>query len=68
MASWRNLSLQYVHSKICIFGLGFGMNGGLVVCVVHGMHSMSGHSQVGHCILGGNMCMSGPRWDVVLWN
>jgi hypothetical protein len=61
MASWRNLSLQYVHSLICIFGLGFGINGGLVVCVVPRMHSMSGHSRVGHCILRGNMCTSGAK-------
>ena len=59
VASWGNLSLQYVNSNIEFLKLGLGVNDGWVVGDVPNMHNMVCKGVVGHgiSILGGRRCM-----------
>ena len=52
VASCWNVSLRYVNSKIRIFRLGYGENGGWAMCIVPCTHNMFGCSRVGHLHLG----------------
>ena len=58
VATSRNLSLQYVNSRICILIVGLGLSGAPM------MHKIYGGILLGMCITGSSMCMG---WAMMGW-